>query len=485
MRPDVLISDKLHIHKRNFFSLFKFLESSNIAYREFSEYDELRNNTLETYCSSEKLSKYDDILHSDIDVKLYNLKHCGVSVFEIARAELLSHLVYKGLTSFSFSSTRELFDYLYSGFLDEMLAAYRVAMFWLDVWREELLESNYKFAIIFSGSSISAKALLYLCRFNSTEPLLAEGFFTGKHYYLENKYEPIANNSDLRFASLSFNPEIDFPRWPKTCEYISSVGVFNKNVKQPKEKCDLPFDNYLLLTCQVVNDYSLIDSSRKLVSSVELYKRIIKEVVEETNFNLIVKVHPWERNKTESRSPVTFDALSQYLEGFNPQQSKRVFLTEDSNLSHLISNSITTMTLCSQSGLEACFLGKKPITIGGAFYSNKGFTYDVESPVMLGELLNNNFDSELTLIEFNKYIAFMNHSLCDHLVRSDCDVFNRLPVILAGCKATSQVGGVGVGTFKYEMEQAFLKRNLLKAVENPSQLVRDFMVICSRIGQKA
>ncbi|WP_444921873.1 hypothetical protein ACJJID_05815 [Microbulbifer sp. CnH-101-G] len=485
MRPEILISDKVHIHKKNFLSLFKFLESKNIRYKSYVRHDELRNCTLDVYTSSEKLIKYAGFLQEKNGFEeLFEFKYCGVSVFEIVRAELLSCLIYRGLSNFNFRSGREAFDYFSSRHLEDLLAAYRAALFWLDAWSEELSENSFKYAIIFSGSSIAAKALLYLCRFNSVEPLLAEGFFTGRHFYLENKYEPIANNSDLRFVSVAFCPEVDQDRWPKTCDYLSSVGVYNKNVKQPKEKSPPPFDSYLLLTCQVVNDYSLIDSSRELVSSVELYKKVIKEVVEKTDFNLVVKVHPWERNKTESRSATTLEALSEYLKELDPKKAERVFLTENSNLSQLISNSITTITLCSQSGLEACFLGKKPITIGGAFYSNKGFTYDIEMPAMLGDLLSGSFESELTLTEFNKYIAFMNYCLCEHLIRSDADVFKLLDKIFVGCRPLPRSHKTPIRTYKYELEPIFLKRNFLKLAENPYQLFRDIVIICGRVSQK-
>ncbi|WP_226662008.1 hypothetical protein [Microbulbifer aggregans] len=486
MSSEILIADGLHIHKKNFSSLFEFLASANITYHVFCDHDELRNCTLISYLSSEKLKRYASIVEGEKKEVIFGYKYRGVSVFDVIRAELLSGLISDGMYTFSFDREIDFFEYCFENARKELVVCYCAAMYWLDVWHNELTKNNYKYVIIFSGSSISAKSMLRLCRYNSTEPLLVESFFTGKHFYLENKYDPIANNSDLRFCFPSFNSEIDLARWSNSCEYLNGVGSNNKNVKQPTKKQDIPIKNYLLLTCQVINDYSLIDSFRDLTSSIELYKEIIGLVIGHTDYNLVVKVHPWERKKVKSAEPVTYLALAEYLNSFQAHEASRVLLTEESNLHHLISDSVTTITLCSQSGLEASFLGKKPIIIGGSFYSGKGFSHDIESPKLLPALLNSDFRSFLSLSEFNQFMAFMNYCLCEHLVCSELDSFDRLPQIFndgRGCVSNS--AGFSTGKrFWYEAESGFLKRNLFKLVENPSQVFRDLQVIYRRLAKK-
>ncbi|HCN9346693.1 TPA: capsular biosynthesis protein, partial [Escherichia coli] len=94
---------------------------------------------------------------------------------------------------------------------------------------------------------------------------------------------------------------------------------------------------------------------------------------------VIFKSHPWERHKNNIRSALTFEKIHEYIKELPDDKSSRVFIIEDFNLESLIKQSDHIVTLCSQSAIEAAFLGVKPIQLGNAFYGQKGFTYDFDS----------------------------------------------------------------------------------------------------------
>lgn len=74
----------------------------------------------------------------------------------------------------------------------------------------------------------------------------------------------------------------------------------NKNVVQPSRSGKRVFNNgkrNVIIVGQVLNDYSIIESHLPYHSSIEIYKDVISDILNNTDFNLIFKAHPWEEKK--------------------------------------------------------------------------------------------------------------------------------------------------------------------------------------------
>ncbi|EJF07249.1 capsule polysaccharide export protein [Thiovulum sp. ES] len=202
-------------------------------------------------------------------------------------------------------------------------------------------------------------------------------FFTGNDYYFERKYEHIPNNSNFAKSNyLLERKSISF--------YIHRFFAFrklsrmkNKNVVQPEESQKLEFSNKnktVLIIGQVINDFSILQTKLDNINSLYFYKDIIYKILENTNFNIVFKAHPWENKKANLKAPLTLNELSKTF-----GKNNRVLLTENFNIYQLFRISNFVLGLSSQGLLEASLFGKKPLQFGNAFYANQGFTYDFKN----------------------------------------------------------------------------------------------------------
>lgn len=437
MKIKILFPDTLHFHKRNFKSLMELTERKDIETIFNAEFNELKSLYGNYKLQKSLIIKHYDKLKDLTIEDLYNKKYRGANIFEISRAELLSFLMPKKnwLTVSISSDSKEIFKKAYKENKDDLLLNMAIVIFWLDYWSRRLSFKNYKdvtTCIIFSGSLIYVKSLSYLLQNTKIKVFVVEHFFTGNDFYFEEKYTHIANNSDIKFKNIYSKLNQDFLEQDiNTIEQdiIKAINKLklgnNKNVKQPQEICveQIKFDNdkqTVLVIGQVINDFSILETMLPNINSLQIYKNIIDGVLRNTNYNIIFKAHPWEVQKVNIKESLTKNNLISYIENNynNDMVQKRFKLVEDYNIEELFKYSNIIVGLCSQSLLEASFMGYKTHQIGKAFFGNKNFTFDYNNEY---EFLLNIQNSEsvnmiLSIEEYKDLMNFFAISLEKHLV---------------------------------------------------------------------
>ncbi|WP_197465920.1 capsular polysaccharide export protein, LipB/KpsS family [Vibrio sp. HI00D65] len=420
------------------------LENEDIIAK-YGDYDVNDSRIIEGYKYLEKLSKCDLFEESSFQ---------GINLFKIAQAEILSFTMpYDFDLDFKIKGNSKLvFEHLYENHYHVLLSNMSCAMYWLKFWHEKinLADEKYTHAFIFSGSLIYSKSLIEVAKRTRVKTYICESSFTGNEYYIEEKYEHIANNSDIKFSNvrskiIENNLTDDIKIKESVLKaYRKLDNAKNKNVTQPQRGSEeLPFKNdkeNVLILAQVVNDFSLLESDIPSYSSIKLYKEIIDVILKETNHNIIVKTHPWEKVKLASNANVTYAELLRYLnESYSKAEISRVFITESFNLQELFELSNHCITINSQSGIESALSGIKPIILGNAFYSGFGFTSDCIGSDEIVEYLSSS--SIINLDEYDNLELFLAMYLNENLfsiksTKSELDKINR--VIFSGAKRVTK-----------------------------------------------
>ncbi len=430
---DIIISDKMHINKRNFESLFKFFEQENLNVISFV--DDWNENPL-----NGKVGNYRDLVNNKNvnyrhkikeDTKNYqdkgaleNYEYKGFHLWPLISSELSAFTIAESMKSnkdFPYLS-KDLFNYHYEHYLEDLVLNYSVACYWIDAF-ESLANIIWKckLAYVFSGSYIYTKVMLAALKKSPVRTFVIESTFLGNSFYCDEQNEHLPNNYLHQYKnsrtqaikkSIS-NLKIDYGDADKI-DYLRSkslnkfMSMDNKNVKQPKPGSIERFKDIskrsVLLICQVLNDFSILES-KKVINSIEHYKKIILEILENTDFNIVIKTHPWEKSKIHLTDSFTFKSLNSFIFSLNKSQKDRVVLDEDVNIYHLFSNVDGVLTYCSQAGIEAALYGKKAIVNEECSYGGAGFTFEYSDISIIPDLLKNNLD--LDILEFKMFLDFM------------------------------------------------------------------------------
>ncbi|MEM5537894.1 hypothetical protein WNY58_16020 [Neptuniibacter pectenicola] len=477
----VMLTDDVHFHKRNFNSLFTFFEKSKIKVENakapsdwialygnyFSKSNELRKSVIElSFLSKEELQEY-----------VYK----GVPVFESCKLEFLSHVIakpkWRSLDLLSNSDV--VFDYAFELDVDALLHNMAAVIFWVDWWENKLRhipQQNY--ACVFSGSLIYSDVLIRLLKKHVAEPVIMESFFTGNEYYCEKKYQHIPNNSDLKFDTY-YKSLMDFSGFDYDRERIKAINkIFlskNKNVTQPGINALVSFDNsrdVVVILGQVLNDFSVLGGVGR-INSLAWYKEIISKLLLETDSNIIFKAHPWENKKIGLSSPVTKLELQDFVRNnFDSVFLERFVIVEDYNLQFLLEQSDYTITLCSQSAIEAAFMGIKPVQLGNAFFGRKGFTSDYASvSSFISDYKSGKVFKNLTLKEFDCFERFCVVALCKHLVSCHASGLMRLREVFT---VDSSIKLVGSSNINKKTVDENVKKN---KVDEKSESVKEGVVV--------
>ncbi len=432
MAKKYILADEFHIHRRNFPSLFQHIDSIKANY----EFLLKKNDPL--YQIINNHGKYEEIVtEKNVDIfgafllyykifshleqeDLFAYSLHQINIFEVAKLETLSLLVTQdNWCEVDIKPDNHfIFDKAFAEDRQTLILNMAAAAFWITTWmlRFEQIHSGH-FCIVFSGSCTYARTLMEVCRRTRSKCHVLESTFTGNDYFCEELYQPIANNSNIRFPSFRQKVLQEFLKDPALIperEIIKAkskiVDIKNKNVTQPVASSLPQFKNksrIILLAAQVVNDFSILVGHSSSLSSIYIYKNLIREILEKTDYNLIIKTHPWERKKVNLQSSFSFDKLTSFLQSFPPEMAERVLLVEHENLYNLFSLSDYFITLCSQSGLEAALEGFKPIIIGEAFYSNAGFTSDYPTVTdFITDLVEDNCQPTMNLHEYRNFENF-------------------------------------------------------------------------------
>lgn len=424
------IADPLHINKRNFGSLYEYLEESK-ANAIFNEERQDWLSLFGDYSSHEQLliEEYSQLRSLSQD-ELFELSVLEVNIFKVARAEILSLLI----TRDNFNSAplpvlrRELFDFIFENAPNILLWNMAAAIQWINHWSPVIKQHNPKFILVFSGSLIYARTLLELLKNRAPRAFVLESFFTGSDNYIEEKYEPIANNSNLKFKAYYRSlgaDETPFERDRSRNKAINKIlSGINKNVTQPPEDAKKLFNNSqktLLITGQVLNDFSLLEYKDHGLNSLNFYKELIQKILDQTEFNIIFKAHPWERKKKNITTSLTLDALASHFMVNDKyyDSSERLLLLEDYNIKSIFKQTEYVLGLNSQALLEAAFEGFQPIQFANAFYGNRGFTSDYRPENLeqfVTDIKTGKIPSRLGLAQYRAYEEFITKALQFSLV---------------------------------------------------------------------
>lgn len=404
-----LLADKLHINEKNFKSLLAYVSSRNVAIVRadgcglpidaFADYSAHRAAIAEARHCLESLSA---------DALIERCHH-GVNLFAVSRAELMSMLIAQPQWHQASlpASICDLVSRLLDRNRDELLACMAAAVVWIDYWKNTLgATPRLHYVGVFSGSLIYARTLLELMRYHPARCLVFESFFTGLHYYCEDRYQPIANRSDIRLPTVVRS--LPAPATPAAFESKRN-GVLktikemrNKNVQQPDATGQRVFNNgrrTLTILGQVVNDFSVLELGNLGICSISLYRRLIDDVLANTDWNVVFKAHPWERKKAHLKRPLTKEELASKF-----SENERFAIVEDHALSDLFAEADAVACINSQSGIEAALAGFKPIQLGAAFWGGNGFSHDLglHASDAAADLLRSGAGLRLSLDEYDR-----------------------------------------------------------------------------------
>ena len=433
----VLIPDAIHIHKKGFPNILELINTKKIEAIFMGEHDDLK--ILYGNYENKKtifLEEYDELKKLSFD-ELFNKKISGISLFKLVQAEMLSYLMSKQnwFNSELSSNEKEIFSKAYLEDKETLLLNLAVSIWWIKFWKRRLSFNNYKTVnncIMFSGSLIYLKTLTALLENTQIKVFVLEHLFTGHHFYLEEKYTHIANNSDIQFNNIFNTYKKEFEEenyFTFEREKLKTINHFrskkNKNVIQPLSVSEASdFFNFdkdtetILIMGQVINDFSILETLLDNINSLDTYKKIILNILNTTNYNIIFKAHPWEKNKINLKKSLTKDALIDFVNNnFKEKEQNRIVIVEDFNLDDLIEFSEHIVGICSQSLLECAYLGRKVHQLGKSFFGNKGFTYDYNTINEFIEALSSPLPhNNLSLKEYNDYLLFITILFQKHTV---------------------------------------------------------------------
>jgi hypothetical protein len=422
----IALCDAFHINKRNFTSLFTYLEKKkNLAEPPFLIPANSPNMDLVKAVGvydreDPRLKPYLQKLEEMEPKDLFSIELHNVSVFDVAASEVMARCLPNAHWHEQpiRNEPEIIFAKLIERDLQVLIGGMAAAMFWLDTWyrmRAELF--NLENVVVFSGSYIYGRALIELLTFSQCRAILLESSFTGNDYFFEERYRPLSNSTILQYRNVWTERRDAFLKLGlagerETIKALNKIfRMSNKNVVQPDRK-PLPPEfqsgKIVLVLGQVVNDFSMTDGGGAYVNSVAIYRCLISELLRDENVRVIFKGHPWEWKKVHVKGMFTCDAIRADMEAMPPQVRDRLLIVDDFNLRQLFEGCDAVFTLCSQGAIEAAMMGFKTYTLGRPFYRGFGFTHDFDDPVLAATAyLSLDRPPRLTLSEFEQFVEYL------------------------------------------------------------------------------
>lgn len=263
------------------------------------------------------------------------------------------------------------------------------AIFWYSYWHQV---KDFDIGVVFGGNTIYSKALMMLCKSRNIPCYVMEHSFTGNDYFFLMQYEAIPNNIKVIEKEIESN-------W-----VVSYKNKNNKNVKPTTIKDKIGFNNYILILCQVRNDYSIIAGKNRFKNCALFYRDMVLRLLDGTKDNIVIKCHPYEDKKI--KGILTYNYLIDFVNSLDNKYKYRIKIVKDFDLDILICDCRVAITLTSQTGLEVLARNKNLITFGDAFYSGKGFTYDLKDL----DFLNSEFIDKIPkFVDFDIYNIYYKY----------------------------------------------------------------------------
>lgn len=502
MSYDFLFADDLHIHRRNFAPLYRYVDTRNVPLTIHDTLEPLKRAAGDLHALRETipaLRRHRTRLAACAPETLFDLEHEGLRVRPLCTAETLccslatrSHWHDEPLRA---GDDAGIFARLVERERDVLLDNMAAACVWIDEWRRVLgaRQPAFTHAFVFSGSMTYGRVLLELCRFDRTRAFVLESTFTGKEFYVEERHTPIANRSQIRHATVRRSkrlPELPEQQVRDQAKAIQRLfAAENKNVTQP-DGADLPrFPEpqrpTLLVVGQVVNDYSLIEQRRGVLSSIAFYEALIARVLRDTNCNVVFKGHPWEERKVHLRRPFTRERLQAFADTLSPERAARFAIRDHDNLVALGGASDRVALLSSQAGIELAFYeGLRPSTFGTPYYGGAGFT-DAFDPHDLDPFIDacvRNPRAELDLAGYEALLDFLQRFLQHHVVTERTSGLGQIVRIV---EASAEIGAPPPrgGPPKDQSLPARTRRKLRKLRRDPRAFFLDAKLVRALQGR--
>lgn len=413
----VLLAESFHLNGRNFSSLYDFFERTGAritvgVHKDSLAFDLMKANGNYTDFE-ESLEEHLEAVDAVTTDMVGALKYRGVRLADVALDEYLAQCIWRtpelmlpdsGGREHAIEHAVRCDERTFRIFLG-------VARFWVNYWGDFQSIFSFDYAFAFSGSNIYARTLIDFIKNTGVRCFVLESFFTGRHYYLEERNSPIPNNSNLRFPNyynryIGVVPhEIDLIDEVFSANEISSD--FGKNVKKTSDLVipeSFTGRRIFSIVCQVMNDYSLISGCGNVRDSVRAYIEMISEMLKSPDLCIVIKCHPWEEKKVPPEVTSTYQRIENWLQTRPEEERARVALVRHCSLSKLFSISEAAFTLCSQAAFEAAFNGLRTFTVGGAFFDSLGFTNPCETPAEAVSLAIR--QPEKSQLGFREYVEF-------------------------------------------------------------------------------
>ena len=168
-----------------------------------------------------------------------------------------------------------------------------------------------------------------------------------------------------------------------------------------------------LLIGQVATDAVMAIDSYVYKDSVEFIKDTIKLFKAYPDYHLIVRLHPKESFGANQIKRPYNNITFQRLKELNLHKTENVSIVHSmqSNTYSLMDISDFAIVINSQAGLEMLSRHKPVIVLGDAFYSKKGFTFDVNYketyPILLKKVIEKPELSQRQKMDIDKFLYHM------------------------------------------------------------------------------
>ena len=464
----ILLIDDLNISKRNYASLYEAIKDDYDVFCSKNNRLLKLNNLLIDNFKTPLTDSFKGPFLIDIKNSMDWLINGSLSIgrLSIPTKEICSRMIRQYLVVYDQELAYRLKPLSYNEqveFLNKHPIALKNLIKMLEYWEEYFNNNlhkikNAKAVIVFGGVNILPSIMLAVCKRLGISTLVSEHFVTGVDSFLEFRYSPIPNNS---YARRLYDDEVKYD----INSINKTIGKFNLNKnKNAVRKVDYDSNvnikgRYLVIVAQVPDDASMSLSETFFSPTAKLIESI-DWLLNNTDYKLAIKWHPWEHVKLVDESYISKDKVTKHFIG-NKAFSKRVIYYDECNLIQLCENAHATLTICSQSAIEiALFAGKKTITLIQTYYNFMGITSCYDS---VADVDWNKWDDTLSLDEYNRFLNSLTWFVLDYLYCVFPSGINRIKELLSKVKSNSLPG-----SFEYRVK--IVKPNV---VNNQSKLIAE------------
>lgn len=261
---------------------------------------------------------------------------------------------------------------------------------------ESILLLKPKYLVIGGDSSPEFYYSSLIAKELGIQTLALEICFQKEYFNLEEHTGSCCNNHSFGTWMWHYNKKISLSKTQKnfvrgmiknrnralyTSTAHTSAKASKPSLHKIANKLDIPKDSKAaLILCQLPYDSVITNDLHSFKSLNEFVLSAIEAFEKETDWHLIVRLHPLEVD-SGSRT------LNHFTKGKFSNKRTHFVLGQEINTYDLINFCSFGLTINSQSGLEMLMEGKQVILTGDSFYGNKGFTIDISHKSFLNKAI--------------------------------------------------------------------------------------------------